>query len=79
MRPFMFSQALSSGAISVSPRVPALDADRAPVRAMMSRLRIDKSGMALVETALVAPFLAMIIMGKLPEEVTQKDLADLHA
>ncbi|MBY2929127.1 pilus assembly protein [Sphingomonadales bacterium 56] len=63
MRPFMFSQALSSGAISVSPRVPAFDADRAPVRAMMNRLRIDKSGMALVETALVAPFLAMIIMG----------------
>lgn len=63
MRPFMFSQALSSGAISDSPRVPPFGAAPAFVRAVLTKLQIDTSGIALVETAMVAPVLAMIIMG----------------
>lgn len=63
MRSFVFGQMISGDAKSDSPCVPAFDAGLTPVRSVLDRLRIDKSGIALVETALVAPFLAIIIMG----------------
>ncbi|HWV12196.1 MAG TPA: TadE/TadG family type IV pilus assembly protein [Sphingobium sp.] len=62
MRSLMFSP-IWSGAKKDSPGVQALDAGLEPVRSLLRRLRIDRSGIALVETALVTPFLIVIVMG----------------
>ena len=63
MRPSMFGRLLRSEARSDSPRCSMPAADRAPLRALLSGFRAETSGIALVETALVAPFLAIILMG----------------
>ncbi len=63
MRPFMFGKAIRSGAMDDSRCVRTVDVVRTSTRAALNRLRIDKYGVALVETALVAPVLVMIIMG----------------